>query len=287
MRPKPLPVVDTESASSESQDRLVLGFYERYPCGGNATSDDHRWTRFPWLAHAFEPEAHEGELVLDLGCGIGIDGERFISGGADVVGIDFASKPLAAAAARFGRIAPPGRWHLVRGDVRALPFKAGTFDHVYSNGVLHHIPDYETAIRETRRCLKTRKTSTMLVYHQRSLMTLLTILTRTILGGRRGRFSDRLIRGNMRAASTRAGLAEVLNHPLIHYFTRSALKTELRKAGLLVAGIDAYDWKFPLMTKSDKANPTTLDRWFGRFLVARATKEPVSTRPSGIPKTTR
>jgi len=39
-------------------------------------------------------------------------------------------------------------------DVRSLPFRADTFDLIYSMGTIEHFPDYEVAVREIFRVLK-------------------------------------------------------------------------------------------------------------------------------------
>jgi SAM-dependent methyltransferase len=67
-----------------------------------------------------------GRRVLDAGCGAGRHARALASLGARVVGLD-RSADLLAAAARAGR-GP----RYVRADLRALPLRTGTFDHVAS-----------------------------------------------------------------------------------------------------------------------------------------------------------
>jgi ubiquinone/menaquinone biosynthesis C-methylase UbiE len=42
---------------------------------------------------------------------------------------------------------------LTQGDAENLPFADGSFDLVYSHGVLHHTPDTGRAVREVHRVL--------------------------------------------------------------------------------------------------------------------------------------
>jgi len=42
----------------------------------------------------------------------------------------------------------------VRGDIRQIPFEAGSFDIVFNEGVIEHFIDYESVIREMRRVAK-------------------------------------------------------------------------------------------------------------------------------------
>jgi hypothetical protein len=45
--------------------------------------------------------AHGGELVVEVGCGLGIDGSRFVEGGARYVGIDQSDVPVRTARRTF------------------------------------------------------------------------------------------------------------------------------------------------------------------------------------------
>src|SRR5512134_318031 len=77
-----------------------------------------------------------GECILDLGCGDGALTEKLVQAGAVVVGADPASDFVAAAVARGidARLL----------DAQALPFDA-EFDAVFTNAVLHWIPDLDAA----------------------------------------------------------------------------------------------------------------------------------------------
>jgi SAM-dependent methyltransferase len=68
-----------------------------------------------------------GDLVLDLACGHGRHAVPLAAAGVAVVGIDRSDDYLRRAAAG-GRTSP----RLVRGDQRALPFRTGRFDALYS-----------------------------------------------------------------------------------------------------------------------------------------------------------
>jgi ubiquinone/menaquinone biosynthesis C-methylase UbiE len=60
--------------------------------------------------------------VLELGCGTGRVALPVIKGGAELVGIDRSAPMLARAQRRLRRARLTGRGHLVRGDIRSLPF---------------------------------------------------------------------------------------------------------------------------------------------------------------------
>lgn len=82
-----------------------------------------------------------GKRVLDAGCGAGRFAEVALSLGAEVVAIDYSS----AVDAAQRNLQPHDRLHLAQADIYRLPFVPGTFDFVYSLGVLQHTPDVKRA----------------------------------------------------------------------------------------------------------------------------------------------
>lgn len=90
----------------------------------------------------FTPEELQGKLVLDVGCGMGRFAEVATRWGARVVGVD-----LSAAAEVAARNLADREFVALQADVFALPFAPGSFDYIYSLGVLHHTPDCEKAVK--------------------------------------------------------------------------------------------------------------------------------------------
>jgi SAM-dependent methyltransferase len=72
--------------------------------------------------------------------------------GAKPVGIDIALSVARAARPALDGHAPG----CVVADVRALPFRASSFDLIYSMGTIEHSPDYAVAVRELFRVLRPR-----------------------------------------------------------------------------------------------------------------------------------
>jgi SAM-dependent methyltransferase len=70
--------------------------------------------------------AWRGRRVLDVGCGAGRHLVPLARSGARVVGVDLSATLLREATR--ARQAAGGGWNLVRGDMRALPFRDGSFD---------------------------------------------------------------------------------------------------------------------------------------------------------------
>ena len=88
------------------------------------------------------PEKLAGSTVLEAGCGMGrflevVSRER----SATIVGFDL-SLAVESAYANFGL---RQNVHIVQADVMSPPFSQGSFDAIYSIGVLHHTSDPEAA----------------------------------------------------------------------------------------------------------------------------------------------
>ena len=93
-------------------------------------------TRFVALT-GMEPEALRGRRVLEAGCGSGRFLEVLASAGAEVVGVDMSAAigPCERNLRRFSNV------NVVCADLNHMPFWPGSFDFVYSFGVLMCTPD--------------------------------------------------------------------------------------------------------------------------------------------------
>ena len=94
-----------------------------------------------WLA------PQPGERILDLGCGTGQLASEIAQSGAEVFGVDQSPDMIAEARRKFASV----RFEV--GDARELAF-AADFDAVFSNAVLHWIPEAESVLAGAARALK-------------------------------------------------------------------------------------------------------------------------------------
>jgi SAM-dependent methyltransferase len=92
-----------------------------------------------------------GTSVLDAGCGMGRYARVAAEMGGRVVGLDLSEAVQAARATTAGLAGVVG---LVRGDLLRPPLAEGSFDHIYSLGVLDHTPDPRSAFLSLARLLK-------------------------------------------------------------------------------------------------------------------------------------
>lgn len=91
-----------------------------------------------------------GRLVLDGGCGMGRYARVAAEGGARVVAVDLSEAVRAAKELNADR----PNVGVVRADLLRLPMAEGTFDHIYSLGVIDHTPDPRRAFLSLAKLLK-------------------------------------------------------------------------------------------------------------------------------------
>ena len=97
-------------------------------------------------------ELHEGETVLDLGSGGGIDvllSARRVGPSGTAYGLDMTEEMLALARANAA-----GNVEFLKGQIEAIPLPAGTVDVVISNCVVNLSTDKPAVFAETFRVLK-------------------------------------------------------------------------------------------------------------------------------------
>jgi glycosyltransferase involved in cell wall biosynthesis/ubiquinone/menaquinone biosynthesis C-methylase UbiE len=121
----------------------------------------------PWMPEVMEFAKHSGEQVLEVGGGMGTDLAQFARHGALVTDVDLSGGHLQLAQENFRLRGLAGRF--VHHDAETLPFDDGTFDLVYSNGVLHHTPNTQQAVSEILRVLKPGGRAIVMMYAENSL----------------------------------------------------------------------------------------------------------------------
>lgn len=92
---------------------------------------------------------HQGDRILDIGCGRGEIVNRCAEEGAYAVGLDYSQ--AAVEIAKQG-----GNSSVMRADATGLPFPADTFDKILFMEILEHLDDtdLERALHEMKRVLK-------------------------------------------------------------------------------------------------------------------------------------
>jgi ubiquinone/menaquinone biosynthesis C-methylase UbiE len=93
--------------------------------------------------------------VLEIGCGRGIGVEVIFQqfGAARVTAVDIDPRMIDLARRRLSSIAPH-RPNLAVGSATAIPASDESFDAVFDFGILHHVPEWQKAVREIARVLR-------------------------------------------------------------------------------------------------------------------------------------
>jgi SAM-dependent methyltransferase len=170
----------TAEESGEDLKEQVRAFWQSHPCGTKFTEgvelgspeffrrvEEFRYAKEGHILEAADFASAGGLKVLEIGCGLGTDGVQFAKAGADYTGVDLTEAAVDLARRNFEWRGLPGRFRTA--DAENLDFEDGTFDLVYSHGVLHHTPDTGRAVREVRRVLKPAGRAVVMLYHRDSL----------------------------------------------------------------------------------------------------------------------
>ncbi len=178
----------------------VQEFWNSHPCGDHivgglhgAFSADYERFFAAYDAWRYRQEAHIPSCldrvnwcdrkVLEIGLGQGAESEQIIRRGGRWSGLDLTQESVERVRARLEIRSLPYD-DLQRGSALNIPWPDATFDIVFSHGVLHHIPDIQSAQAEIHRVLKPGGPLVAMLYSRASLNYQLSIrvLRRAALG---------------------------------------------------------------------------------------------------------
>lgn len=123
---------DTTSLNRATYDRIAVRYAER--------QENDRLegpSLFDGLEKAFLECVPRDGVVLDVGCGPGFDGARFVEQGLAVIGVDLSMGMLSLATTKLSH-------RVVQADMRALPLAARSADGVWAVASLLHVPAHDT-----------------------------------------------------------------------------------------------------------------------------------------------
>lgn len=210
----------TGSASVSDETPGTLAFFNKARAYRDAIEQ-------PWLAEVVPFDAMKGKRVLEIGFGPGYDALKFMQAGADYRGIDITAENVERTKKHLGFFGfTPD---VVQGDAEALPYPDSSFDVVYSNGVLHHVPDLPKALSEARRVLSPTGELRILVYNRRSIVYGWLVLKYFLSGGfRRERLADRRSTIEVTTADAK---------PIVNVYSQREISDIVRAAGLDVRSV--------------------------------------------------
>jgi ubiquinone/menaquinone biosynthesis C-methylase UbiE len=189
----------------------VRDFWNADPCGSRYLGERADFEAHARARYQLEPYIHEfagfaqsaGKRVLEIGVGMGADYLEWLKAGAQATGVDLSGTSVEQAKRRceMAGCAPDLRVS----DAERLPFPDGTFDIVYSYGVMHHSPDTPQCIREAGRVLKPGGALRIMIYHHPSLTGFMLWLR---YGWLRGKSLRQVVRDHLESPGTKSYMQE-------------------------------------------------------------------------------
>lgn len=195
----------------------VRRYWEAEPCGRGAAElkdlvegflawflelERTRYALDPYIWSVAQFSRRAGRRVLEVGVGAGTDHAQWAAVTDDVHGVDLTS----AAIATTGRnLAVRGlRSDLQRLDAEVLPFETGSFDVVYSWGVIHHSEAPERIVAEIHRVLRPGGVFLGMLYARRSVVAYRKWVGTALKAGRPWRSLAAVLSNHMESAGTKA-----------------------------------------------------------------------------------
>jgi 2-polyprenyl-3-methyl-5-hydroxy-6-metoxy-1,4-benzoquinol methylase len=112
-------------------------------------------------------ESIKGRRVLEIGCGMGLHAELMARAGAEVTVVDLSKTSVEVTRARFALKGLSAT--VIHADAERLPFPDGSFDFVWSWGVIHHSARTGRIVREIARVLSNEGEARVMVYNRHTV----------------------------------------------------------------------------------------------------------------------
>lgn len=199
---------------TQALKEAVRAHWEAEPCGSRLAdaapgsreffdqAEAARYALEPFIPSFAQFERWRDRRVLEIGVGLGTDFARFARAGARVTGIDLTEASADLVRRRLELEGLEG--DVAVADAEELPFADGSFDLVYSWGVLHHTPNTERAIAEVRRVLAPGGEARVMLYSRRSWFALGVWGRAALLRGRPWRSLTDVLADSVESPGTKA-----------------------------------------------------------------------------------
>ena len=110
----------------------------------------------------------EGKKVLEIGCGLATVGVNFAFHGADYTGVELSAESLSLAKKRFEVFGYEGKFYSGNAEELSSFVPTGTYDLIYSFGVIHHSPHPEKIISEIKKYMNENSVLKIMLYAKNS-----------------------------------------------------------------------------------------------------------------------
>jgi SAM-dependent methyltransferase len=221
---------------SDARADVVRRFYEEAPFPGYPRRDSLAWLRARAERSAFArllDQAIPGDArIVEVGCGTGQMSLYLARADRVVIGADLTRGSLqlgAAAARRYGL----DRVQFIETDLHRPGLRAGSFDVVYSSGVLHHTPDPRRSFARIAPLVRPGGMIVLGLYHAFARLPLrLRRLIARLSGYRSIPFDPVLRDRNEEPARREAWLRDQYQHPEEHRHTLAEVQGWFRENGI-------------------------------------------------------
>jgi len=198
-------------------NQQVRTYWEKEPCGTAEEIvagaeplsrewfdkiEEYRDQVEPFIPEVVGFESYKGKKILEIGVGAGSDHLRWAKAGAKCFGVDLTEAGIKTTRKHLAYHGLKSQ--LKRIDAEQLPFKDGTFDVVYSWGVIHHSEKPEVIVREIQRVLKPGGVFIGMFYGRYSLVAFKRWVKFALLKGRPWRSFSDVIWHHMESVGTKA-----------------------------------------------------------------------------------
>jgi len=177
----------------------------------------------------YRPYLPSGELILEAGCGMGIELVSLARSGRRVVGIDYVEQAL------HPLKAIDNQQMLTAGDIHRLPYKQGAFGGYLSLGVLEHFPFGPLpGLKEANRVLRMGGIIVVSVPYPNPVWRLAQAVKRARTREREadpGYYETAYTPAQLQALLSRTGFERIEHHPVGHSFTLWQLGWPFRARG--------------------------------------------------------
>lgn len=210
---------------------------EIYASGGGleqAYYESHRIERYglePYITGFAKFYEGTNKDVLEIGVGMGADHIEWAkSYPKSLVGIDLTPRAVEHTKRRLALFGFNS--DVIVADAEYLPFENGSFDLVYSWGVLHHSPDTRRCIHEVLRVLRPGGMARVMIYHKYSLTGYMLWIRYALLTGHPFRSLSNIYAEHMESPGTKAYSVKK-GKALFESFSEVNLKKQLSFSDLL------------------------------------------------------
>ena len=239
-------------------EQEVRDYWEVRPCGASHASappftkayfdeiERRRYAVEPYIRDFAEFPKWEGRRVLEIGVGAATDFVNFARCGARLTGIDLT--PAAVEHARRRLELEGLEATVLVGSAEDLPFPDGSFDLVYSYGVLHHAAHPDRTFREVRRVLAPGGEARVMLYGRHSWTAYRFWLFGLLVAAKR----------RERPSGLSRAISKYMESPGTRCYTRREIDSEFRAAGFSRVEIEGF------LTPYDQRFIGPLARWVRR-----------------------